>query len=261
MPNKYLDSVQLGRLVTKIKSLVSTTVANYLPLTGGSITGNLSVSGTITGDVTGDVTGNITGDVTGNITGNVTGNVTGDVTGTASGNLPLSGGTLTGEITTSATDFIVKGNNTGHLTIMGGTEYGNSASIRLAGGDETGQTGLFQLRSQDGVNSKDLIGKPSGELTWNGSNVAVMGTLQNGHGILSGSVSNISIAAKGYTSGSVSFGQTFANTPGVVAVCSYGHAHVYVGCHGVTTTGFNYMISSENSTEFSNEKISWIAIG
>ena len=39
MPNKYLDSVQLGRLITKIKSLVSTTAAGYLPLTGGTITG------------------------------------------------------------------------------------------------------------------------------------------------------------------------------------------------------------------------------
>ena len=58
MPNKYLDSVQLGRLITKIKTYVNTVVAGYLPTSGGSITGNLTVSGTITGDVTGDVTGN-----------------------------------------------------------------------------------------------------------------------------------------------------------------------------------------------------------
>lgn len=85
--------------------------------------------------------------------------------------LPLSGGTMTGAITTSSVDFIKRDVNNGHLAIMGGTAYGSSASIRLAGGDETGQTGLFQLRSQDGVNSKDLIGKPDGTLTWGGKSI------------------------------------------------------------------------------------------
>lgn len=175
--------------------------------------------------------------------------------------LPLSGGTMTGGITTSATDFIVKADNTTHLTIAGGSAYSNSASLRLAGGDETGQTGLFQLRSQDGVNSKDLIGKPSGEFTWNGSTVAVMGTLQNGHGILTGFLGDISVSANGYASGTINFGQTFASTPIVVVCCSYGHAHVHAGCSNTTTTSFNYMVSNEGSGSFSNERINWIAIG
>lgn len=175
--------------------------------------------------------------------------------------LSLSGGIMTGGITTSYTDFITKTNNTSHLTIMGGTAYSSSASIRLAGGDETGQTGLFQLRAQDGVNSKDFIGKPSGELTWNGSTVAVMGTLQNGHGILTGSVSNISVNGNSYSSGTVDFGQTFASAPIVITCCSYGHAHVSAGCYSINTTSFNYMVSNENTASYTNERINWIAIG
>ena len=175
--------------------------------------------------------------------------------------LPLSGGTMTGGITTSSTDFIAKTNNTTHLTIAGGSAYSNSASLRLAGGEETGQTGLFQLRSQDGVNSKDLIGKPSGEFTWGGSNVVVSGTLQNGHGLLSGNESDISVSANSYATGSVSFGQTFASAPIVVVCCAYGHAKVEAGCYGITTTGFTYVVSNGNNASYTNERINWIAIG
>ena len=48
---------------------------NYLPLSGGSITGDVDITGdlSVTG---GAITGNVTGDLTGNVTGNVTGAAT-----------------------------------------------------------------------------------------------------------------------------------------------------------------------------------------
>jgi len=148
MPNKYLDSVQLARLVTKIKSLVSTTVAGYLPLSGGSINGNLSVSGTITGDVT----------------------------GTASGNLPLSGGTMTGTLYfNTGGEARIQNNlstNDGFVSIYGGGGYTNGAYITLSGKDRSTNAGVFSIYANDGVNgTKSLQGKSDGTLTWNGKSI------------------------------------------------------------------------------------------
>lgn len=164
MPNKYLDSVQLGRLITKIKTHVSTTVADYMPLTGGSITGNLSVSGTITGNVTGDVTG--------------------DVTGTASGNLPLIGGALTGDLTISGKLLGSNSNNTatlffvgnsrseydGYTGLYGANSYNNGASIFMYGKNNEA-AGRFDIHAFDGTNRKTLFGNANGSLTWNGKEV------------------------------------------------------------------------------------------
>ena len=59
----------------------------------------LDVSGTVTATA---FTGPLTGAVTGNLTGDVTGDLTGAVTGAASSNLLLTGGTLTGTLTSRA---------------------------------------------------------------------------------------------------------------------------------------------------------------
>lgn len=144
MPNKYLDSVQLARLVTKIKSLVSTTVAGYLPLSGGSINGNLSVSGTITG--------------------------------TASGNLPLSGGTMTGTLYfDTGGEARIQNNlstNNGFVGIYGGGGYTNGAYIILSGKDRSTNAGVFSIYANDGVNgTKSLQGKSDGTLTWDGKSI------------------------------------------------------------------------------------------
>lgn len=53
---------------------VKAVVADYLELTGGSITGNVDITGDLS--VSGTITGNVTGDLTGNVTGNVTGAAT-----------------------------------------------------------------------------------------------------------------------------------------------------------------------------------------
>ena len=60
------DSIEAYELLEEMRSVAS----DYLPLTGGEITGDLIVDGQLSGDLT----------------------------GTASGNLPLTGGTLTGDV-------------------------------------------------------------------------------------------------------------------------------------------------------------------
>lgn len=201
MPNKYLDSVGLAEYTTLIKTalddkadldspvltgtptaptptagdnstrvattaFVNTKAGNYLPLTGGSITGNLSVSGTITGDVTGDVTGNVNG------------NVTGNVTGTASGNLPLSGGTLTGGLyinpdTTSGKGGVVGRTDSGIRLAAEAFGTGSAgAYIDLYGRSYSGNAGTFVICANSASGAKNLTGKTDGTLTWNSLDIS-----------------------------------------------------------------------------------------
>jgi len=234
---------------------VKAIVADYLALTGGSITGDV--------DITGDLS--VSGTISGNLTGNVTGDVTGNVTGTASENLPLSGGTMTGTITTTGYPAIKSPTNADQITIAGGSGTGSAdgAKFILNGGTRSSNAGEFTVQAGNGNGYKQLVGKPSGEFTWGGSNVAVMGTLQNGHGILTGHVTGISLNANSYYNARVNFGQTFAAKPIVVVCTASGHAHVSAGTNqgSVSTSDFSYIVSNETSSAFTNESITWIAIG
>jgi len=91
------DTFTVGDTIYKWDGAVWTSTVSgavdFLPLTGGTVTGAITASGGVTGDLTGDVTGNVTGDLTGSVTGNVTGDLTGDVTGNAS-TVSISGGTF-----------------------------------------------------------------------------------------------------------------------------------------------------------------------
>ena len=97
------------------------------------------------------------------------------------GFLQLSGGAMSGAITTSAVDFIKRTTNDNHLTIIGGTAYGNSASILLNGGSASSNGGAFQLLAQNGSTNKTLLGKPDGQLTWDSLPVPVIGKNAGGH--------------------------------------------------------------------------------
>lgn len=81
--------------------------------------------------------------------------------------LPLAGGTMSGQIKTSYTDALVKTNDTGHLTIIGGSAYSNGASILLRGKSESTSAGGWQIRAKDASDESNLIGTPAGELRWN----------------------------------------------------------------------------------------------
>lgn len=90
--------------------------------------------------------------------------------------LPLTGGTLSGAVTTTVSDFIKKNNDTAHLRLMGGTGLANGASLTLIGIGHSTQPGQFMLRARNASSYKDLLGKPDGTLTW-GNNAVWTGNV------------------------------------------------------------------------------------
>ena len=74
----------------------------FLPVTGGTVTGSVEVTGGVTGNLTGNVIGNLTGNVTGDVTGNA--DTATNATNDGDGNkidttyMPFSGGTFAGDV-------------------------------------------------------------------------------------------------------------------------------------------------------------------
>lgn len=109
-------------------------------------------------------------ELTCNIRGNVIGNVTGDVTGRASENLPLFGGTMTGQIIRE-TYLANAGTDDSFLALMGGKTATTGAVLELYGASHSTQKGAFHLRARNGDIYKTLIGTTDGNLTWGGNTI------------------------------------------------------------------------------------------
>lgn len=146
------DSIEAYELLEEMRSVAS----SYLPLTGGEISGDLVVDGQLSG------------------------NLTGNVTGTASGNLPLSGGTMTGDIILGIGGQTIKTNgDDGRISLIGGSND-TSSYLNLYGKNHASYPGHFSLTAYDGTNRKSLAGLPDGTLTWANANVltdATVGTV------------------------------------------------------------------------------------
>lgn len=86
-----------------------------------------------------------------------------------------------GAIKTSSTDFITKTNNTGHLTLIGGTAWDRGGAILLRGMSEGDIGGQFEIVAHNGTTSKMLRGKPDGSLTWDGKKVVCVESWKSGN--------------------------------------------------------------------------------
>ena len=85
--------------------------------------------------------------------------------------LPLSGGTLSGNISFSQSVTDITSANTnynGGITIYGGANGSTGAGLRAYGKNHSTEAGAFWLHASDGSNSKQLKGYPDGTLTWGG---------------------------------------------------------------------------------------------
>ena len=83
--------------------------------------------------------------------------------------LSLSGGTMTGTLTVAPDNSILTSKDTSVLRIYGGTT-GESAGLFLFGKDSSNK-GFVYVRANDGTNTKDLVLRPDGGLTWDGDAV------------------------------------------------------------------------------------------
>lgn len=88
------------------------------------------------------------------------------------GCLPLTGGTMTGSIATTAIVALSKSDNNSYIQINGGTSWENGASINLSSKDSKENIGgSFLLYAKDASAESCLFGLPNGSLTWCDSQV------------------------------------------------------------------------------------------
>ena len=227
-------------------------------------------------NIYGNVTGNLTGDVTGNADTATTATNAANATNDGNGNniattyLPLSGGTMTGDITLSGNRIIKNSSNEHGLLLYGGSTVVNGAVLTLYGNNSLATSaydGSFLLRTGDGTSNKDLIGRTDGTLTWNGKEIErvnASGTnyirYDSGLQICWGSV-----AGSGDSSGTtVTFPVAFDSAPVVTATAnsltsSTNHVSVQVGA--ITKTSCWIAVSVNTIWSSSSVAARYIAIG
>ena len=230
---------------------------NYLPLSGGTVSGDLAV----------------TGDITGNLTGNVT--------GLASGNLPLTGGTITNSI-----EFVDNSNN------AAGYVWENGWGINIAsdgtGGSDKGawmtlnsritnsvnqgnELGNIVFTANDGVDSSTLIGRPSGSLTWGGEEIERVNSsgtnyirYENGIQICWGTTSPVTTNAGTSTTTTVTFPVAFKDATYTVTFVDRFGANAWanhtISTNSYTTTKVGLYLQNNAGGTYTYT-LSWMAVG
>lgn len=95
--------------------------------------------------------------------------------------LPVAGGTMSGDIEYSISNFAIKSNdiaNDGEISVVGATDNLNGASLNLYGRNHT-ESGAFELNANNGTNTKTLKGDASGGLSWDGNALATQSYVDN----------------------------------------------------------------------------------
>ena len=181
--------------------------------------------------------------------------------------LPLSGGTITGEIKRNG---IGMANRTaaGFLSFDGG-EGGSSAGGMLLLADKAHASfpGCFLLRAADGQTQANLIGYPNGDLLWKNKSIFPAESLglpgyfklPGGTIVQGGSVSNVT------SDGAVSFTYPVAFSKRVYTVVasiqsgSVSSSGISVNTGGHSLTGFSFII--KNHPGNGTVGILWFAVG
>jgi len=267
---------------------VQAELQDYLPLAGGTLTGNIAFSGSNqicnsadnwliringgTDDNRGarfvasgmSRAGNYAGQfecVASNGTNTVTLKGTPDGTLTWDGNdvITSAGGTMTGNILFDKEEGRISlasaQNEAGRLRLLGGSGIYNGAQLLLSGKSHSSTAGQFQLGTHDGTNSASLIGKPDGTLTWDGKSVESVETSGSDYIRYKNGVQ----ICKGYT-GSVSSSETTVTYPqpfnSAPQVTISTNTLVNIAVRSITTTTFKVVSASG-----SNIGVRYIAFG
>ena len=239
------------------QTYVQQELTNYLPLSGGTVSGDLTV----------------TGDITGNLTGNVT--------GLASGNLPLTGGTITNSIefvdnSTNAAGYVWE--NGWGINIAsdgtGGSDKGACMTLnsRITNSVNQGnELGTIVFTANDGVNSSTLIGRPSGSLTWSGKDIERINSIgtnyiryENGLQLCWGAGNTVTTNAGTSTTTKITFPVAFKDTNYVVnfvdAFNSGDWTNHTFSTSTYSTTGVWLYLQNNKSNSYTYA-LRWLAIG
>lgn len=181
------------------------------------------------------------------------GTITGNVTGTASGNLPLSGGTMTGDIVLSGA-AIKASTDDSNVVLMGASSWENGSMIQAFGKNHADYPGWFSLRASDGVNSKILIGRPDGTFTWAGKTIPTKDV-----NIQTGKTASTSVPANSTVSIPITFSPAFSSVPVVIATVQTSYDHFYASVGSVSTSGASIKVNNASGTERS-VTTGWMAI-
>ena len=170
-----------------------------------------------------------------------------DLQTTLDGKLSSSGDIMTGAITLTQANLVKRDKDTSSVSIYGGTESGNGATITAYGKEQAIYAGRFALKANNGESSATLEGIPDGTLRWNGKNVVTLGTSEvipvssggTGAANASDALSNLGGAPKTNPTltGSFSMNKLYSSTTGS---CSFveGYNGSAAGNYGAHSEGY-----------------------
>lgn len=155
--------------------------------------------------------------------------------------LPLAGGTMTGGITLTITDFLKRSVNDSYIALMGGSVWNTGANIMLFGGDHAQSPGYVQIAAGNGTASTLLVCKPDGAMTWGGRNI--VRTINN---LTANTAGNVTVKAKDVEALPISGGQMTTSK-----AIARNVNNEFLGFHGGTgenNDGAQLFLCGENHT-------------
>ena len=170
--------------------------------------------------------------------------------------LPLSGGTLTGNLVLeNASVGIVDKYTSSESHLMGSPDLANGASF-IAYGKDHAAAGAFRIRA---FGDHDLIGTSTGELKWkNNPLIPVIYSYFDDYRVIrkyENKLLIIAASANAVNGGSITFTNAFSKVP--IVLCEHpGTVAVHAQAYNVTTTKFNVSHSYSSAVN-----IKYIAIG
>lgn len=151
-------------------------------------------------------------------------------------------------------DYFTRANNTGTIQLFSGTGYTTCGFLQLYGALHSENPGEFKLGAADGTNVHTLVGKPDGQLLWDG--VSLLGQAQkslNGYTKLpNGIIIQWGSTASTASSVSATFPIAFTAAPIVIPHSPSDGVGIAVSA---TTTSATFTISSGSIN------VKYIAIG
>ena len=249
-------------VLTSSKSYTDTEKAKYLPLAGGTMTGNITGnrdeftilkkddagSTVIRGgsayasgaslilfgkdDENAGIARLVAHDGTSN--NNIVLYPDGKATVGGSDIITSAGGQMEGPLRANTEGFVTGVADDDSVRMSGGTGWNNGASIVVYGKSHASYPGAFRIKAYDGTNENVMLGKPDGGLTWGGKNI-----VRSVNGANADAAGNVTVHSTPDFSSSVTLTET---TEHIMA--ANGYLWVTVNKAATTLAGITLKINS-----------------